>query len=117
MRSEKLDRKVQIQRSTTGYSPSGEPIAGWAELGVRRARVVPVRGDERFGGDQWVAKEQVEFHIRWDVSLVDLSPLDRVIYPVETPLTDRNTYDIMAVHEIGRHDGFRILAARRADAP
>lgn len=115
MRSERLDRKIRIERSTQSVSDGGEPTEAWAEHAVRRASVAPVRGEERFGGEQWVAKEQVEFRIRWDSTVANISPLDRVIYPVGAA-TPANTFDVMAVHEIGRHEGLRIMAARRSDA-
>jgi head-tail adaptor len=115
MKSEALDRKITIQRHSITYSSSGEPIETWADLAVRRASVLPVRGEERFGGDQWVAKEQMEFRVRWSADVADVSPLDRVIYPVGTVET-ANTYDVMAVLPMGRHVGLRIMAARRADA-
>ena len=115
MDAAKLDRKITIQRHTVTYSESGEPVEAWADLATRRASVWPVKGEERFGGDQWVAKEQVEFRVRWSADVADLSPLDRVLYPVEAA-TAANTYDVMAVHEMGRHVGLRIMAARRADA-
>lgn len=114
MESSRLDRKITIQRRTTTLSDLGEPIETWGTLATRRAEYIPVRGDERFGGEQWIAREQVEFRVRWDESIANLSPLDRVIYPVGTP-TDANTYDVMGVLEVGRYDHFRIMAARRAD--
>jgi SPP1 family predicted phage head-tail adaptor len=114
--STSLDRKIVIQRSMTTNSDSGEPIETWTDVATRRAEILPVRGDERFGGDQWVAKEQVEFRVRWSIDVANVSPLDRVIYPVGSS-TDANTYDVMAVHEMGRHVGLRIMAARRSDVP
>lgn len=115
MKSAKLDRKIAIQRSTSTLSDLGEPIEEWTTLATRRAQYFPVSGEERYGGEQWVAKEQVEFRVRWDAAIAGLSPLDRVVYPVGTP-TNANTYDIMGVLELGRHVGLRIMAARRSDA-
>ena len=67
-----------------------------------------------------MAREQVEFRVRYGSSVTALSPLDRVIYPApvdpdEQAPPEHDIYDIMAVHEIGRREGFRILAARRAE--
>lgn len=122
MRAGPLDRLVTIQRKTLSESPSGEPIESWANIADRRpASMAPVRGEERFGGDQYVASEQIEFRIRYSSSLADLSPLDRVIYPAldnedppANPVT-RRVHEVMAVHEIGRREGLRILTARRPD--
>lgn len=121
MRAGRLDRTIAIRRRSLTYSESGEPIDGWADISVRPASVSPVAGDERFAGDQWVAKEQVEFRIRWADVVSDLSPLDQIIYPYtpgDSPASSipaNRTYDIMAVNELGRHEGLRIMAARRAD--
>ncbi|MBN8959082.1 MAG: phage head closure protein [Rhizobiales bacterium] len=122
MRAGRLDRKITIQRKTVTQSSSGAPIETWAAISHRRwASYRPVRGDERFGGEQWAASEQVEFSIRYSSDVADLSPLDRVIYPapdVDTPTPADNTiFDIMAVQEIGRREGLRLVAARRAERP
>lgn len=114
VRSARLDRQITLQRFTTTLSDLGEPIETWNTLATRRAEYVPMQGTERYGGEQWIAKEQVEFRVRWDETIADLSPLDRVIYPPGEP-TARNTYDVMGVLEVGRHDHFRIMAARRSD--
>jgi len=87
----------------------------WANYIERRAQVLPVRGEERFSGAQWAAKEQVEFFIRWDPDVANVSPLDRVIYPTNEPVTEAQIYEVMAVHEIDRHDGLRIMTARKAE--
>lgn len=120
MRAGRLDRQIAIQRLTRTLSESGDPVDAWANLSVRPASVSPVSGDERFAGEQWVAKEQVEFRVRWADVISDLTPLDRVVYPasvIDSPpsLKDSNIYDIMATHELGRHEGLRIIAARRPD--
>jgi head-tail adaptor len=87
----------------------------------RPASIAPVQGDERSSAAQWIAKEQVEFRIRWSLSVADVSPLDRIVYPAQSadspdlPVA-RSIFDIMAVHEIGRREGLQILAARSADA-
>lgn len=112
--SAKFDRKIEVQRFISGHSLSGEPIEDWSSIAVRRAAVQAISGAERFGGEQWIAKEQVEFHIRWDLITATISPLDRVIYPVGEPVP-ANTFDVMAVLPIGRNDMLRIMAARRAE--
>lgn len=122
MRAGRLDRLITIQRKSISYSASGEPQESWAALSSQRpASIAPVRGEERFSGEQWVAKEQVEFRTHWSAVIADLSPLDRIIYPAQAadspdaPI-ERNIYDVLAVHEIGRREGLQIIAARRADA-
>jgi head-tail adaptor len=119
MRGGRLDRRILLQRKSVSHSGSGEPLETWATLAERSASISPVRGEERFGGDQWIAKEQSEFRIRYSVSVADLSPLDRIIYPIPAgspgDAVDTQLYDVLAVHEIGRREGLRIIAVRRAD--
>jgi head-tail adaptor len=121
MRAGRLDRRITIQRRTTSFSESGAEVMNWSALSHRRpASRTPIRGEERFQAQQFVAREQVEFRVRLGSSVAGLSPLDRVIYPApgdpnEQAPPEHNIYDTMAVHEIGRREGFRILAARRAE--
>lgn len=114
----RLDRRITIQRKTVNPSDSGEPVEIWSSLSDGRwATVSPLRGDERFNDAQYVAREQVELEIRWSQSVADLSPQDRIIFPaIDQPaIPDTRVYDILAVHEIGRREGLRIIAVRRAD--
>lgn len=122
MRAGPLDRFVTLQRKSESYSDSGEPIEVWADVVSRwYASVRPIPGDERFAGEQWIARQQVEFRTRWAQEVSDLSPLDRVIYPApgldetEGNPVESTVYDIMDVSEIGRREGLLIKAARRPD--
>jgi head-tail adaptor len=118
MRAGRLDRRVAVQRFTAGQSPSGEPIEAWATIGGidRWASKTAVSGVERFGSQQLEAKEQVEFRLRWADELSDLRPIDRIIEPASDaviPIPERSIYDIIAVLEIGRREGLRVLTTRR----
>ena len=121
MRAGRLDRKITIQRKSITYSALGEQVGTWSDLATRRwASVNPVSGDERWAVPQLAAKQQTEFQVRWSSDIADLSPLDRVLYPVpadgspqDIPVT--SIYDVAAIHEIGRREGLRIIAVRRTD--
>lgn len=130
MRYGPLDRRISILRKSLSQTDSGAVLEAWRPLGslARYASFAPVKGEERFGADQFAASEQVEFRVRFSRDLADLSPLDRIIEPglklteldsgvmlPDDEIADRRQYDIMAVHEIGRREGLRILAARRVD--
>jgi hypothetical protein len=52
--------------------------------------------------------------VRWSDVAKTISPLDRVIYPAGST-NARDVYDIMYAPEVGREDGIKIAAARRAD--
>lgn len=127
MQGGRLDRYLTVQRPSEALGEDGSPVVAWGTLGDearRPASIRPVRGDERFTAPQLVAREQVEFRIRYASALADLSPLDRIIYPALTDaevasppasIATRRLYDILSVAELGRREGFQIIAARRAD--
>jgi SPP1 family predicted phage head-tail adaptor len=122
MRAGRLDRRVILQRKTITVSSSGAEIETWNTLSTRWASVNAMNGDERFSAPQLVAKAQVEFQVRWSSDISDLSPQDRLVYPIvpetspPTPTPNGSIYDIADVAEIGRREGFKIIAVRRADA-
>ncbi len=117
MRGGALDTRIALQRKANTLSNTGEPTETWSTLVERWCSIKPITGDERNTAAQWVAREQTQFTIRWSEEIEDLSPLDRVVFPVgdvsNSPETVRSIYDIMAVHAIGRHISMIILAARR----
>jgi head-tail adaptor len=117
MRAGKLDVRIALQRKTTSLSPSGEPSESWVTLAERWSSIDPIQGDERNAAEQWIAREQAQFIVRWSQDIDDLSPLDRVIYPVSdaslSPSPSRSIYDIISVLEKGRNDQLIIQAARR----
>lgn len=122
MRAGRLDRMITIQRKVETESPSGEPIATWTNIALRRsASYRSLRGGERFTAEQYVANEQVEFQIRFSSDVAGLSPLDRIVYPAlqaDSPPNEpetRRIYDVIDASEIGRREGVRVVAVRRAD--
>lgn len=125
MRAGSLDRRVTIQRKTVTLSDSGDTVEAWANLSVRRpASMWPVKGDERFGSPEEVANEQIEFKVRYSADVAALTPLDRIIHPALTTeqaadpdyvIPERSIHDVLAVLEIGRREGLKIITNRRAD--
>lgn len=122
MRAGRLDRKIDIERSTTALNAYGDPVKTWTKIAQRRsAGYRPLSGNERFTADQFIASQQVEFLVRYSTLLSQLNPLDRVIYPAQalgSPVSvpdEYDIYDIMDVQEVGRREGLRILAARRSE--
>jgi len=117
LRAGDLDTRIALQRKTVTHSSSGVPVETWSTLTSRFAALRPLLGDERNGSEQLIAREQTEFTIRWSTDIDDLSPLDRIVCPVadasNSPISNRSIYDVFAVHEIGRHVGLKVLAARR----
>lgn len=115
-----LDRKIDIERRTETQDDYGQPVEQWTKVATRRsAKVIPVSADERFTAEQFIARQQTEFRVRWSSALADLNPLDRIIYPsstdVDSPGQEPKIYDIIEVAELGRRDALKIVAARRAE--
>jgi SPP1 family predicted phage head-tail adaptor len=116
MKGGKLDRRITIQRRTVTQDNAGEPIETWTDLSVRRpASVAPLTGSERLVGENIIAKEQVQFRIRWSTVVADLSPLDRIIYPSSDSPNESHIYDIIQASEVGRREEIMIMAVRDAD--
>lgn len=121
MQAGRLFRRVRIERKVLTQSESGDPIETWSALAVRFASIFPLKADEKYTGEQWAAQEQVSINVRYGEIISDLTPLDRVVYPIPddtsppTPIPSTSIYDIMGVSEIGRRKGLKIFAARRED--
>jgi head-tail adaptor len=117
MHAGRLDRLIRIERKTITQDAAGQEVETWAALGPTKhaASVRPVRGDERFLAQQFIAREQTEFQVRKFTAIEDLNPLDRIVYPASSTPPTSSIYDILAVHELGRGEGFKIIAARRAE--
>lgn len=122
MKAGRLDRLITIQRKSSASSDSGDAVETWTTLIERRAAGYrPLKGEERFTGEQVIGTEQIEFRIRYSSNVAALSQQDRIVYPAladESPEDEpdtKNIYDVLAVHEIGRREGLLIITQRRAD--
>lgn len=107
-----IDRMVTVQRKTVSESNSGEPVEAWTDLSSRWASIKPMTGTERLVGENLVAKEQVEFRLRWAEAIADLSPMDRIIFPRTASPTDLEIYNIVQASEVKRREEFLVLAYR-----
>ena len=93
----RLDRRISVLRKSVTLSASGEPIETWTPvLRELAASMAPVRGEERFTGEQYVALEQTEFRVRWRAELVGLSPLDRIVERLRS--ASERTQLLLATH-------------------
>jgi head-tail adaptor len=121
MRAGKLDRRITIQRYTTTQNDFGEETKTWSSIAHRRAAGYrPTGGDERFDAEQFAARQQVEWRIRFSDNLSDLNPKDRILYPAPDDKDIQNPdahaiFEILSVEELGRREGFLIKTARRAE--
>jgi head-tail adaptor len=115
MRYGTLDRRIVLQRHASTLTPSGQPFETWEAVATRWASVGPLTGAERFATPQLTAKEVVEIRLRWSAATADLHPGDRIVFPsgADPDSTPTAVYDILAVHELGRREGHRVIAERQ----
>jgi SPP1 family predicted phage head-tail adaptor len=119
----RLDRKIDIERKTVTQAPSGQEVETWSKIATARAAAVrPLSGEERFTSAQFVAKQQVEFRVRYSAALAQLNPLDRIIYPPDAgspsdspTAAEPQIFDIVEVNEVVRLRMLSIKAVRRAE--
>lgn len=111
MRAGKLDRRIRIERAETGENTLGEEALTWLPLAEVWAAVAPGPGRERFASAETAAEATTVFTIRWQRQLADLSPKDRIKYPVH----HGDYFNIHAVVEVGRREGLQITATHRGD--
>lgn len=112
-----LDRRISLERNVPAQDLAGALEENWTRIGhVRWARRAPVGGQERFVSQQFIAREQVQFTVRWATDIADLAPGDRVVYPTTLSPSDAEIYDILEVHEMGWREALIIVTARRTEA-
>ena len=100
MRAGELDRKITVERAMAVTSGTGEVTHTWATFATIWARRVPIKADEYFTAQQVNAPVDARFQIRWRDGLDSAM---RLVY-------DGKTYDILSIQEIGRREGYDILA-------
>lgn len=105
----KLDRRITFLRYSLTFNADNEPIEAWTP------DASPVWASwRRASARETLASAEVNatatdvFEVRWSTSVSTINPKDRLQYQGQV-------YDIAAVVEIGRRDGLRIDASRRAD--
>lgn len=108
MAAGKRDRRVTIVRPTYSRNAINEPIAGAPVEKVRWASVRPAPGTERFQSAETAAAAPMRFVFLWEADLV------RVTDSIEHD--DGRTYAVSSVTEIGRREGWEVLATARGEA-
>lgn len=114
MRAGRLDRRIVLQRRTGALTTSGQPFDAWTTIATRWASVAPLSGKEGYSTPQIVATQMVQIEIRYSATTADLHPGDRVVFPssADPSSTPTARYNILAVHEIGRREGQRLICER-----
>ena len=75
-----LRHKVSLERQTTDVDDYGQRIENWTVIAQRRASIEPLNGREYFDRAGEMAEVTTRIRLRYDASLADLRPADRVTY-------------------------------------
>lgn len=104
--------KITIQRMTTTQNPdSGENVESWGTLATVWADKGYRSAKEGVAVAEVQAIRVVRFEILWSGTVDDVSPLDRIVFPVG----GTSIFDISEVNEIGYREGIEIFCAARAE--
>jgi SPP1 family predicted phage head-tail adaptor len=103
----RIDRRVTIERATAERNAVGQRVESWAATATRFAAVAPAPGTERFASGETAANAPMRFVFRWEPDLVRVT--DRLLHE------DGRHYDVQSVTEIGRREGWEVLAVARAE--
>jgi SPP1 family predicted phage head-tail adaptor len=109
MRSEKLDRRITLQRYSRSFDADNQPIEVWTpDASPVWASVEYASDGEKARAGEVAATVSVRFQIRWSTAVSTVNPKDRVAY-------DGKIWDVIGVKELGRREGLEISAAAAAD--
>jgi head-tail adaptor len=103
----KRDRPVTILRRTFTTDAHNEEIEGMPTSKTRFASVKPSPGTERFQSAETAASAPMRFVFAYEPDLV------RVTDSIEHD--DGRTYAVASVTEIGRREGWEVLATARGE--
>lgn len=79
-RSERLDRRITIERATTTANALNEPVQTWAPYGVFSAGRSDVSDGEKAASDQVGAFRVSRFVLRCSPDTLGIRPTDRIVY-------------------------------------
>lgn len=106
-----LDRRIALLRAGTVEDEYGDQVDGFSAMAIVWASVRPAPGNERLASAETAATAPTVFTIRYSRIVADLSPRDRIEYPIGSG----KTFDIKSIVELGRRDGLQIAAVGRAE--
>lgn len=105
---------VSIQRKTTSQDPdSGAEVENWSEIAQVRADKGYRSAKEGVTAGEVQAMRVLRFEILYSPTVADVSPLDRIEYPVNSGVL----FDISEVNAIGFNEGIELFAAARSETP
>ncbi|MDB5659559.1 MAG: phage head-tail adaptor, putative, family [Cypionkella sp.] len=101
MEAGKLDRIITVQRGVETVLPGRVPTIAWTNLLTVRAEVREQNADEIATGFGQAEAETLIFVVRWHPTPITTG--DRILF-------QGRTYDLKAITEIGRRDGWKLRA-------
>lgn len=108
LRSGELDRRITIERFTETRDEFNNVVKIWADLATVWASKLDVSDSERVASQEVGAEISTRFRVRYSSVVSDLNPKDRLRF-------GGRVYEISAVKEIERREGFEISASARAE--
>jgi len=103
-----LDRRVTLLQRQISKGALNSDVEAWPEFGTVWASYKPVSDGERMRSAEVAATIEARFQIRWSEGVSVIDPTWRLRFA-------GRDWDVVAVKEIGRHEGIEISAAARAD--
>ncbi len=115
MRAGRLDRRVRlIAPGTLTHNGMANVTGGETTLAIVAAEFKPGKGSERLENARVAADAPVTWRIRWSPDVAALDPRHRLVE--QRGSEDFGpVFDIHSVVELGRREGFEIVAVARAD--
>lgn len=102
LRAGDLDRRIVIERPTNEQGAAGGVDPTWSTFAEVWAQKEPLLGRKYFAAQQVNAQVDTIFRIRW------IDGVDQTMRLIEK--STGLVFDIMSVQEIGRQDGYEIMA-------
>jgi SPP1 family predicted phage head-tail adaptor len=109
LESGKLNRWITIERATTTRDTDNQAVKVWGTHAARWASAKPAPGTERFQNAETAAEAPMRFVFLFEDNLV--TDEDRLLHE------DGRRYEISSVTEIGRREGWEVLATARGEDP
>ena len=104
----RLYHSVVLQRQSGAENEYGESIDEWVDIASRRASIEPLNGKEYFANSGETTEVSTRIRLRYDSSLSDLKPHDRVvhsdvIYDIKTVInpSERSRELVLMCHRDG----------------
>lgn len=104
----KLDRRITLKQQSNSLDEFGQKLDQWSDIVTIWANITPDKGGEKALSGEIRASDVNKFKIRYSSVIASISPTWRISY-------QGKEYEISQINEIGRKEGFEIIASARAE--